>query len=62
VTLAFIEESSGPSAHYSTTRKDVGKMADGSLFAAAICGQLSSFPMSLEAVVFGNGATVLHRL
>ncbi|WP_037953955.1 MULTISPECIES: AMP-binding protein [unclassified Sulfitobacter] len=51
----FIEESSGH-LRIIDRAKDVGKMADGSLFAPKyVENKLKFFPNILEAVVFGNG-------
>tara|TARA_R100001369_G_scaffold28435_2_gene51174 strand:- start:8641 stop:10680 length:2040 start_codon:yes stop_codon:yes gene_type:complete len=51
----FIEESSGH-LRIIDRAKDVGKMADGSLFAPKyVENKLKFFPNVLEAVVFGNG-------
>ena len=53
----FIEESTGH-LRIIDRAKDVGKMADGSLFAPKyVENKLKFFPNVLEAVVFGNGRT-----
>ena len=53
----FIEESSGH-LRIIDRAKDVGKMANGSLFAPKyVENKLKFFPNVLEAVVFGNGRT-----
>ena len=53
----FIEESTGH-LRIIDRAKDVGKMADGSLFAPKyVENKLKFFPNILEAVVFGNGRT-----